>query len=170
MLGITLPLAITALTINFGIQTVRSRQRVLLHKSHHTGSFKQYHISYSLDNALENIATVEPHAYLSESEASSVSAGFKNLSTDATTPFDSQEEEELGVNQAVTASQWPRLSLNLRQEHMIDALSTLDIHKYPVYISKAHHSHAAIIVRKGGKAMHEGYVVLQHWIDHEFHV
>ncbi len=173
LLGITMPIALTALAINSGIQTVRSHQRVQLHNSNKAGIFKSDRNPYLLDSALKTLATAEPHTYLSEFETSSVSARLMELkedsstSTGATGPSESRAEDQLGVKQA---SEFPALALDPRQERMIDVLSTLGIRKYPVYISKAHHSHAAIIVRKNGKNMHEGYVVLQHWLDHEFQI
>ena len=174
LLGVTLPIALTALTVNSGIQAIRSHQRVLLHNSNKAGSFESYRIPYLLDSAMETLATTEIHSYVSGSETPPVSIGsmeFKedgSTSADATRPSESREQQQWGAEQAVTASGFRPLALDPRQEQMIDALSTLGIRKYPVYIAKAHHSHAAIIVRKNGSNMHEGYVVLQHWLDHEF--
>ena len=175
LLGITLPLAITALTINSGIQTFRSHQRVLLHNSTMARNFYPYRIPYLLDSALETLAMAEPHPYILESErtsASAVSTEFEensSLYTGATSPAKS-EEGKLPVKMAVRTSEFRPLALDPRQERMIQALNTLSIRKYPVYIARAHHSHAAIIVRKNGKNMHEGFVVLQHWLDHELQI
>lgn len=176
LLGVTLPIAFTALTINSGIQTIRSHQRVLLHNSTKAGSFKSYRIPYLLDSALGTLATAEPYTYVSEPKTTSVSVGLTGLKEDGSTairaivPFNSREQEQRRIKQAVTASGFRPLALDPRQETMIDALSTLEIRKYPVHIAKAHHSHAAIIVRKDGNNMREGYVVLEHWLDHEFQI
>jgi hypothetical protein len=51
---------------------------------------------------------------------------------------------------------------------MIQALDNVGFRKYPVYIHKVRHSHAAIIVRVDKPTLDEGRIVLRHWLDEEF--
>jgi len=51
---------------------------------------------------------------------------------------------------------------------MIQALDEVGFRKYPVFIHKVMHSHAAIIVRVDKSSFDEGRVVLKHWLDEEF--
>ncbi len=51
---------------------------------------------------------------------------------------------------------------------MIAALDSVGWRKYPVYIHKVRHSHAAIIVRTEKPGFDEGKIVLKHWLDEEF--
>jgi hypothetical protein len=62
----------------------------------------------------------------------------------------------------------PKLALTTDQFAMIQALDSVRWRKYPVYIHKNRHSHAAMIVRMNKPTFSEGYVVLRHWLDEEF--
>jgi len=62
----------------------------------------------------------------------------------------------------------PTLALAPYQFRMIQALDNVGFRKYPVYIHKNRHSHAAIIVRAEKPSFDEGRVVLRHWLDEEF--
>jgi hypothetical protein len=50
----------------------------------------------------------------------------------------------------------------------VQALDRLCWRKYPVWIQKHRHSHAAIIVRVDKPAFAEGWAVLRHWAEEEF--
>ncbi|KAL2264784.1 hypothetical protein VTJ83DRAFT_7294 [Remersonia thermophila] len=60
------------------------------------------------------------------------------------------------------------LALAPYQFAAIQALDGLGWRKYPVWIRKHRHSHAAIIVRMNKKGFEEGNVVLKHWVTEEF--
>ena len=62
----------------------------------------------------------------------------------------------------------PMLALTPDQFAMIHALDNVGWRKYPVYIHKNRHSHAAMIVRMNKKSFDEGYIVLRHWLNEEF--
>jgi hypothetical protein len=62
----------------------------------------------------------------------------------------------------------PMLALTPDQFAMIQALDNASWRKYPVYIHKNRHSHAAMIVRMNKPTFSEGYIVLRHWLDEEF--
>jgi len=53
---------------------------------------------------------------------------------------------------------------------MIKALDDVGFRKYPVYIHKSSHSHAAMIVRTPRAAFEEGKVVIKHWLENEFDI
>lgn len=60
------------------------------------------------------------------------------------------------------------LHLNPTQHQIISNLNKLAWQKVPVHISKATHSHAAIIVRFENKLFEEGERVVDHWVKHVF--
>jgi hypothetical protein len=62
----------------------------------------------------------------------------------------------------------PTLALAPYQFRMVQTLNNVGWRKYPVYIHKVRHSHAAIIVRIEKPSFNEGRVVLKHWLDEEF--
>ncbi len=62
----------------------------------------------------------------------------------------------------------PMLALTPDQFAMIHALDNVGWRKYPVYIHKNRHSHAALIVRMNKRSFSEGFIVLRHWLDEEF--
>lgn len=52
---------------------------------------------------------------------------------------------------------------------MIEALDKVGWRKYPIYIHKGAHSHAAIITRMDKPHLDEGKEhVIRHWLDEEF--
>lgn len=85
------------------------------------------------------------------------------------------EEEEEAEDEAILALErkqshpaQPTLALAPYQFKMIESLDTLNWHKFPVWIHKNSHSHAAIIVRTVKPSFDEGYVVFRHWLNEEF--
>ena len=68
-------------------------------------------------------------------------------------------------------SEYPELALSPEQFAMIDALHAEDVKfiKHAVHIQHDHHSHAAIIVRRGEKrGKGEGREVVRYWLEKEF--
>lgn len=55
--------------------------------------------------------------------------------------------------------------LNPCQKNIIYGLNKLDWLKYPVYIRKASHTHAAVIVRYKSPLFDEGKIAVKHWLD-----
>lgn len=66
--------------------------------------------------------------------------------------------------------QFPILALTRSQFEIIDSLDSVGFRKYPVHIHNARHSHAAIIVRMPKKRFDEGKIVVNHWLEEEFHI
>ncbi|RMZ79937.1 hypothetical protein DV738_g2980, partial [Chaetothyriales sp. CBS 135597] len=52
----------------------------------------------------------------------------------------------------------------------IKSLDHVGFKKFPVYIHKSSHSHAAIIVRTSRAAFEEGKLVVKHWLEKEFNL
>ncbi|KAL2148762.1 hypothetical protein VTH82DRAFT_1909 [Thermothelomyces myriococcoides] len=63
---------------------------------------------------------------------------------------------------------FPTLALAPYQFAAIEALNQLGWRKYPVWIHKHSHSHAAMIVRMEKPGFEEGRLVLKHWVTEEF--
>lgn len=163
LFGLLLPIGFTAFTVNAGIQTFRSAQRVQLHNTGKAGSFDAYRIPFLLDGAMESVNAAEQPQYLSDTEAAGQS------DSDASSTREKQQGSA-ALYRTRSQPEFPVLALDKKQFQMIDALNELGFNKYPVHISKVRHSHAAIIVRKEANNMDEGFVVLKHWLDEEFDV
>lgn len=58
-----------------------------------------------------------------------------------------------------------RLNFNDNQRFIVDNLNKLGWKKFPVHISEAKHSHAAIICRYPSPLFDEGKVVVEHWLN-----
>lgn len=73
------------------------------------------------------------------------------------------------VTNGIGGRETPRtLALTPAQFEIIDNLNALGFKKYPVYIHKHRHSHAAMIVRVPKPGFEEGKTVIRHWLDREF--
>jgi hypothetical protein len=61
-----------------------------------------------------------------------------------------------------------RSKMSSHQRRMIKSLNSLEWRKYPVWIRKTKHTHAAIIARGDDPEFSEGYAVISHFTDKEF--
>lgn len=86
-------------------------------------------------------------------------------SGDSSTNEVNHESDVSVVDQIDLANPKDSLNLNKNQRFIIDNLNKLGWKKYPVHISKAKHSHAAIICRYPSPLFDEGKVVIEHWLD-----
>ncbi|KAL2179299.1 putative serine esterase-domain-containing protein [Thermothelomyces heterothallicus CBS 202.75] len=77
-------------------------------------------------------------------------------------------ESGSGSGSGSGSSPFPTLALAAYQFAAIDALDQLGWRKYPVWIHKHNHSHAAMIVRMEKPGFEEGRLVLKHWVTEEF--
>ncbi|KEZ38736.1 hypothetical protein SAPIO_CDS10763 [Scedosporium apiospermum] len=87
---------------------------------------------------------------------------------DEGTDFGPDAEEVMSKERLLSKRAEPTLALSPRQFTMIDSLDSLGWRRYPVWIRKDDHSHAAIIVRVDKPSATEGWVVLSHWLKEEF--
>ncbi|KAI1362655.1 putative serine esterase-domain-containing protein [Xylaria arbuscula] len=159
-LSIILPIGITAFLLNAVVQTVRSSRRIQLHETGKAGiQIDKYRmplwikeIQGTVEDVYENLNSSQKPAYLTSQD----DAAF-----DSTLDMPDLERRQ-------TESHVPTLALAPCQFDMITALNSAGWRKYPVWIHKVRHSHAAIIVRADKPTFSEGHIVLKHWLDGEF--
>ncbi|PHH67862.1 hypothetical protein CDD82_1044 [Ophiocordyceps australis] len=105
-------------------------------------------------------------------EALNSSFGQQLLSTDDEEPSDSamtvDERSVLRRERRLSTPTQPTLAMSPCQFEMAQSLNALGWRKYPVWIHKNRHSHAAIIVRMDKETFDEGHVVLRHFANAEF--
>ncbi|KAK4191598.1 putative lipase [Podospora australis] len=167
-LTIFIPVGLVAFFINAGVQTIRSSRRVKLHEKGLAGiKVEGYRVNLwikeireAVEDAYENLNSSQNQQYLGLSEDDgddnaddSDSAATRGL---------------LALERKQSHPHFPTLALAPYQFNAIQALDKLGWRKYPVWIHKARHSHAAIIVRMERKGFEEGWVVLKHWAQDEF--
>ncbi|KAJ5792966.1 uncharacterized protein N7503_008944 [Penicillium pulvis] len=162
-----LPPASTLFCINAAIQTFRSQKRIRLHVEGKNGAlFGKYKVpllvrdmQQVMDEVFENANAREEPAYLSGSDG----GGSKPTGFNSDPSADSQPPP---ISHAL--SKFPKLALTSDQFDIIDSLNDVGFRKYPVYIHKHRHTHAAIIVRIQKESFNEGKLVMKHWLDSGF--
>lgn len=174
-----IPLGVVAFLINSGVQSLRSSRRIRLHERGLAGIQPgNYRVPLlitgmreAVEDVYENLNSAQSHEYLvagteeeaAQSEPSSPVLERPQSSNDSEPPkLTRQEPEKTGQHDP------PTLALAPYQFRMVQALDNVGWRKYPVYIHKVRHSHAAIIVRKENPNFDEGRVVFRHWLDEEF--
>jgi hypothetical protein len=172
-LVVLIPVATVAFLVNSGIQTFRSQRRIQLHEKEEEGLSAMYRIPMmvqdmrvGLEDAFENVNSAQRQDYLPEgSEEMADVPPSPTLSRKSTIDTISLEKTE-----TERAPDFPTLALTPAQFGMINALDEVGFRKYPVYIHKSTHSHAAIIVRTARAAFDEGKIVVKHWLEKEFRI
>lgn len=165
MLAILLPIGITAFLLNAAVQTVRSTKRIQLHENGQAGiQIEKYRMPLwikefqgTVEGAYENLNNSQKQAYLPASDE-------EGFGSDA----DTTKADTLDLERQDSKSNVPTLALAPCQFDMIAALDGVGWRKYPVWIHKVRHSHAAIIVRTDKPGFSEGLIVLKHWLNEEF--
>ena len=177
-LAIFIPIGIVAFLVNSLIQTFRSSRRIRLHERGLAGiQIQDYRVPIwikeirgAVEDAYENLNSAQPQSYLggpSDDEGDSGGEGASG-GGDGDGDLDAAETQILALERKQSHPSQPTLALAPYQFTMISALDDLGWRKYPVWIRKSGHSHAAIIVRTEKPAFSEGYVVLRHWLEEEF--
>ncbi|KAI1192734.1 putative serine esterase-domain-containing protein [Nemania serpens] len=165
-LAIFLPVGITAFLLNSAVQTVRSARRIQLHENGQAGiQIEKYRVPLwikelqgTVEDVYENLNNSQGQAYLTA--ASDDEGAYRSL--------DPAEAEVLDLERQQSQPSSPTLALAPSQFKMIATLNSVGWRKYPVWIHKVRHSHAAIIVRMDKPSFSEGLIVLKHWLDGEF--
>ncbi|KAJ9154683.1 DUF676-domain-containing protein [Coniochaeta hoffmannii] len=176
-LSVFLPMGVVALIVTAAIQTVRSNKRIELHEKGLAGiDIKTYRsvpyiikeIRTQIEDAYEELNSSQNQEYLaSPSRDDSNTTGAKVVDSDDDEEEPTPEREK--SRKLSSASQAaPTLALTEEQFEMVDGLNGLGWRKYPVWIHKVRHSHAAIIVRMDKPSFSEGELVLSHWVKEEF--
>jgi hypothetical protein len=178
-LTLFIPIGVVAFLVNSAVQTVRSARRVRLHEAGLAGiNAAEYRVDVwikgvrgAVEDAFENLNSAQDQAYLldDDDETEEENGG-------AATPDESDGSSsgrailalERKLSRGGAGGAFPTLALAPYQFAAIQALETLPWRKYPVWIHKVRHSHAAIIVRIDKPSFDEGRVVLRHWVTEEF--
>lgn len=188
-LAFIIPIASVAFLINSSVQTMRSRRRIQLHETdYERRGFSGYRVPMmvqdvrqAVEDAFENVNSAQQQEYLpdgseemAEGPAITRSESNESLLEGAAEPSPSEKTEFLTLLKTTSQSERHRefatLALTLDQFGMIKALDDVGFRKYPVYIHKSSHSHAAMIVRHRRGAFEEGKVVVKHWLKEEFKI
>ncbi|KAJ8117673.1 hypothetical protein ONZ43_g4154 [Nemania bipapillata] len=165
-LAIFLPLGITAFLLNSVVQTVRSARRIQRHENGQAGiQIEKYRMPLwikefqgTVEDVYENLNNSQKQAYLTASDDDN---GFDSA-------LDPTETGIIDLERQQSHPHLPTLALAPCQFNMITTLDSVGWRKYPVWIHKVRHSHAAIIVRAEKSSFSEGFIVLQHWLGEEF--
>jgi hypothetical protein len=171
-LTLFIPFGVVTFLINSAIQTFRSSRRIKLHESGLAGiNVKDLRVNLwikeireAVEDAYENLNSSQNQEYLNADDDSH-SADDEEADDSASTKAILALERKQSRNQE---GGFPTLALAPYQFAAIQALDRLIWRKYPVWIRKDRHSHAAIIVRVDKPAFDEGWVVLKHWVTEEF--
>lgn len=170
-LVVFIPIGTTLFLCNSAIQSFRSQQRIRLHEMGGAGiEAGRYRVPLMLNAArkevedmFENVNNAQEQEYLDADSEEMASP------TQPTSPrFERKNpvaDVEAVKESKSNALEFPALALRQDQFKMIEALDNVGIKKFPVYIHKHRHSHAAIIVRMDKKSFDEGRVVVKHWLD-----
>ncbi|KAF1983991.1 lipase/serine esteras-like protein [Aulographum hederae CBS 113979] len=175
LLVILIPIGVVLFLINSGVQSVRSWRRIRLHEEGKAGiGAGMYRIPLMVENVrrtaedmFENVNNTQDQEYLptgSEPISQSPPSSPKGIPR----TFESEEKDGASDDQPMNAKrplEFPTLALTPDQFAMIEALDDVGFKKFPVYIHKARHSHAAIIRRMDRESFEEGKVVARHWLN-----
>ncbi|UPX17457.1 uncharacterized protein EKO05_0007810 [Ascochyta rabiei] len=170
-LVVFIPIGTTLFLCNSAIQSFRSQQRIRLHEMGGAGiEAGRYRVPAMLNAArkevedmFENVNNAQEQEYL-DADSEEVASPTQPTSPryEGKNPVADVESNEESKGSGV---EFPALALRQDQFKMIEALDNVGIQKFPVYIRKDRHSHAAIIVRMEKKSFDEGRVVVRHWLD-----
>ncbi|KAK1976731.1 putative serine esterase-domain-containing protein [Colletotrichum cereale] len=167
-LTIFVPIGIVAFLISSVVQTFRSSKRIQLHEKglagvaidEYRGPLWMKEIREEVEHVYETLNSSQDQDYL----ASETDEDLDDVEMDRSTT------QLLARERRMSVPSQPTLALAPYQFQMIQNLDSVGWHKYPVWIHKDRHSHAAIIVRWEKTTFTEGHVVLKHWLNEEFMV
>lgn len=160
-LVVFIPVGVVGFLVNAAIQTFRSSRRIQLYEQGlgdiEVASFRVpiKGIREAVEDVYENVNSSQHQEYLA-------------LSEDEEEDLNESERQTLSLERKQSHPQLPTLALTPHQFEMIKALDNLGWRKYPVWIHKIRHSHAAIIVRTEKPTFSEGHIVFRHWLEEEF--
>jgi hypothetical protein len=179
-LFVFIPIGSILFLLNSVVQNILSQKRIRLHEEGKTGvllaSYRVPLIAQdvrgAVEDAFENINASHDQEYLSNSGDGSADTTRRQKapSTSLVQPTDDVEMPHAWPDRDGFKSELPLLALTPAQFAIIDSLNSVGFRKYPVYIHKHRHSHAAIIVRMPKKGFEEGKIVVKHWLDNEFKI
>lgn len=173
----------TLFLANSVVQTFRSQRRIKLHAEGENGlRFGRYKVPLLIRDAQSALEEVFEHAnahqgpaYLSSTESELSDPSESKIINPAKFHKRKGSLGSIASKKSRRASSdakhhSPKLALTPEQFAIIDSLNDVGFTKYPVYIHKDRHTHAAIIVRSPKDSFYEGKIVMKHWLDKEFAV
>lgn len=175
-ISVFLPVGLVAYVIAAAVQTVRSNKRIELHekglagidiKTYRSVPFMIKELRNQIEDAYEELNSSQNQEYLAGSrEGSAADAEQVHSEDEEDEPTALERRHSSKLSPASQST--PTLALTAEQFEMIEGLDGLGWRKYPVWIHKVRHSHAAIIVRMDKPSFSEGEVVLSHFVKDEF--
>ncbi|KAL2757982.1 hypothetical protein ACRALDRAFT_1061251 [Sodiomyces alcalophilus JCM 7366] len=177
--AVFVPVGMLFFLLNSFIQNFRSSQRIRLHEKGLAGvSIGDYRgfplwineIRTEMEQAYEALNNAQDQAYLASDtdEHNGTAGGDGDESCADCGTMDEASRKLLAHERRISVPAQPTLALAPYQFRMIQSLDSLGWRKYPVWIHKDSHSHAAMIVRWEKDTFSEGKVVLRHWLTEEF--
>jgi len=188
-LMVFIPIGTTLFLLNAAVQSVLSRQRI---REHHDGragiDIDEYsvplmvemvrNVRQSAEDVYENFNQRQSQDYLPagseecalpDSPSTSRHKAMKSVSSNPEEKplldtTDEMSEGEIEDDMQEQQLNFPTLALTPYQFSMIQALDNVGWKKYPVWIHKVRHSHAAVIVRMNRWGFGEGKIVVKHWL------
>lgn len=165
MFAFLIPIGVLAFLLNSLVQTFRSSRRIKMHERGLAGiQIQNYRVPIwikeirgAVEDAYENLNSSQQQSFLGPSDDEGDDGDL-----------DREETKILALERKQSHPVFPTLALAPYQFAMASSLDTLGWHKFPVWIHKNRHSHAAIIVRMEKPSFSEGYIVLKHWLKEEF--
>lgn len=169
------PIGVVAFLINSVIQNARSSKRVRLHEDGKAGiNPDEYRFPLlikelrdEVEHAFEALNSSQNNEYLAADDTADDDA----LDDGSVTGGPDERPEQLSRmrrERRMSVPTQPTLALTAAQFQAIDSLNTLGWRKYPVWIHRSMHSHAAVIVRMNKEVFSEGWLVLNHFAEGEF--
>ncbi|GAM42030.1 hypothetical protein TCE0_043f15637 [Talaromyces pinophilus] len=176
-LTVFLPIATVLFLVNSVVQNMLSQQRIKLYEQGKTdllpGRYRvpliMQDVRGAVEDVFENLNASQSNEYLSEQERNDEEHNTRVRRQSLKSAVEKQPQPGIAAEEG-DQSEYPLLALTPAQFEIIDSLNAVGIKKYPVYIHKARHSHAAIIVRMPKPGFSEGKIVVRHWLDHGFEV
>ncbi|CAH0018402.1 unnamed protein product [Clonostachys rhizophaga] len=161
--AVVVPIGVVGYLLNSVVQNVRSAGRIKQHESGEGGiNVEDYRfpllikeIREEMEHAFETLNSSQNQEYLASGDEDNAGMAV-------------EQRTRMARERRLSLPAQPTLALTPAQFEMIDGLNSLGWRKYAVWIHKARHSHAVIILRMERKGFDEGRIVLKHFVDEEF--
>ena len=170
LLFVLIPIGSIIFLINTGIQSVRSQQRIKLHKAGKGGiGLGSYRIPFMVEDAR---SAIQGQQYLPMGDSDDSDTNTQSTRENVKAPKSrSNSTTSMLKRTSSRHDDFPTLALTPEQFAMVQALDDVGFRKNRVHIHKVNHSHAAIIFRQQWrKGLDEGKVVARHWLNEEFEI
>ncbi|CAI6097819.1 unnamed protein product [Clonostachys chloroleuca] len=161
--AVIVPIGVVGYLLNSVVQNVRSAGRIKQHESGEGGINVE---DYRFPLLIKEIREEMEHAF--ETLNSSQNQEYLGSGDEDNAGMAVEQRTRMARERRLSLPAQPTLALTPAQFEMIDGLNSLGWRKYAVWIHKARHSHAVIILRMERKGFDEGHIVLKHFVEEEF--